>query len=108
MQLKPGWVIFLMMFFVIIQILITIGDTSLSISNINQAPIIQIIEAAQEMDTLTGIVNPANWGTILENLWDVFTFQANFLTGAWALVSVFFTCIYAGLGLSLLYTWLTR
>ena len=108
MSLKPGWLIFLMMFWVIVQILITIGDTSLSMSNLDQAPIIQLLTAAQEMNTVTGLINPVNWGGILTNIWEIFTFQANFLTGAWTLISVFLTCIYAGLGFSLIYAFFTK
>ena len=108
MTLKPGWIIMLLMLWVVIQILITIGDTSLSLSTMEQAPIIQILTAAQSMNTLTGIIDINNWGTILTNIWRVFTFQANFLDGAWVLVSVFFTCIYAGLGLSLIYPFLSK
>jgi hypothetical protein len=108
MILKPGWIIMLLMFWVIVQILITIGDTAQSLSTLDQAPIMQILTAAQEMNTITGFFNPANWADILTNLWKVFTFQANFLTGAWTLVSVFLSCIYGGLGISLLYTFITR
>jgi hypothetical protein len=108
MLLKPGWIIFLMMFWVVIQLLITIGDTSLSMSNLDQAPIIEIIESAQKINTITGAVNPANWGNILTHMWEIFTFQANFLTGAWTFISVIFTCIYAGLGLSMIYTFVSK
>jgi hypothetical protein len=108
MILKPGWIIALMMFWVVVQILIIIGDTSLSLVTLDQTPIVRILTAAQEMNTITGIFNPANWSEVLTNIWKIFTFQANFLSGAWSIVSVFFTCIYAGLGLSLLYTFFTK
>ena len=108
MILKPGWIIALMMLWVVIQVLITVGDTSLSMSDLDQAPIIQIITTAQKMDTLSGAINYDNWGTILSSTWDIFTFQANFLTGSWTYVSLLLTCIYAGLGVSLLYTFVTK
>ena len=108
MALKPGWLIALMMFWVVVQILIVIGDTSLSLTTLDQAPIIQILTAAQEMNTITGLLDFTNWADILTNLWKIFTFQANFLTGAWVLVSVFLSCIYGGLGFSLIYAFFTK
>lgn len=96
------------MLWVVIQVLITVGDTSLSVSDLDQAPIIQILTTAQQFDSLGGLTSVTNWGTILSSTWEVLTFQANFLTGSWAFVSVVLTCIYAGLGVSLLYTFVTK
>jgi hypothetical protein len=103
MLLKPGWLIFLSMMWVVLQLLITIGDTANSIDTMNQAPVIALVEAFRDTDSTTGQVS-ADFGDILTNLWSMLTFEANFLTGSWQLVRYFFICIYGALGLSILFT----
>jgi hypothetical protein len=103
MLLKPGWLIFLSMMWAVVQLLITIGDTSLSISTMDEAPIIAIWSSVRNIDGLSGVVS-ADWGGILSNLWAMLTFEANFLTGTWEIVRIFFVCIYGALGLSILFT----
>jgi hypothetical protein len=103
MLLKPGWLIFLSMMWVVLQLLITIGDTANSISTMSQAPVIALLEATRATNSSTGQVS-ADFGAILTSLWSMLTFEANFLTGAWVMVRYFFVCIYGALGLSILFT----
>lgn len=126
MVLKPGWLIAFFMFWVVLQLLITIGYavTYGDSSNYGQgyiatgeagttqqtvgigdadSPIMKILIVTQEWNSTEGILS-TNWGIVLSSLWQMMTFQAPFLSGSWAIVSIFFSCIYAGLGISILFT----
>jgi hypothetical protein len=102
MLLKPGWIIFLAMTWLVIQFLITVGDTANSLSTMSQAPIINILTTLQSVGS--GGTISADWGSVLPNLWEMLTFKTNFLTGSWGLISVILACIYGGVGLSILFT----
>jgi hypothetical protein len=131
MLLKPGWIIFLLFFWVITQLLITVdyavvyNDSTSSLNSAYGAESGQIVgglsgdNAPMRVLITTGLTfirNPLtgiaaagmNWQAIVNALWDVFTFQAPFLSGSWVLISALLTCVYAGFGLAFLVNFVQR
>lgn len=137
MLLKPGWLIAIMSLWVILQLLITIGDglvygqntfgtayTAVDENNDGVAdtttlmgatsPIMSILETGQTIVkssnpvSFIGNVITADWGSVIGDLWKMFTFQTEFLDGSWNMVSVFFAIIYAAFGLSILYNFVSK
>ena len=102
MSLKPGWLIAMGMLFIVIQFLIVIGTASLGqasdFNTINKSPVESFLS-----ESYSFIKNPVvatfdgSLGDIMADLKDVLTFKADFLSGAWGNISVFFTCIYGAL-----------
>jgi hypothetical protein len=124
MLLKPGWIIAIMLFWLLTQFLITTGnainynadtfgdydDTTTGkvivdgIGDAKASPILSLITTAQTIikNPLTAVIT-VDWASVIVNMWKMFTFQTNFLTGAWNIISIILACFYSGFGLSILY-----
>jgi hypothetical protein len=133
MLLKPGWIIFLLMFWVVMQLIITfgyavagstdmvIGDATIGtgggtltaggLSSATLSPIQVLINSAvtfssNPLGAVLGI--GMDWGALKSALWQTFTFQAPFLSGMWSIISIFISCIYAGFTVAYLTSFVQR
>lgn len=129
MTLKPGIIIFLLMFWGIMQLVIMVGDaviynqdtfgqvqlgtaetgaatTTMGVEETNTSPqmvLLNHVAVIFQKGPIAGAWAIAtDWGDIQSALWDAFTFQAAFLTGPWVIISYFMTFIYAGISLSII------
>ena len=131
MIIKPGWLIALAMMWVGIQLIITFGNgiqgqaVAISLNNqpggynshqkstLDNSPVMDILNTfgtvnlSNPIAAITSIVS-TDWGGLLGDLWQMLTFQSNWLPGAWQIVATFVGCIYAGVWLSLLLIFVTK
>ena len=90
--MKVGWIIGIVMAFVLLSVVASICELAAPLS----------ATAVSRLDVLMKMPNPATIGTWLQNLWSMLWFDYPFLTGTWTLARyIFFLPVSVGMSVML-------